>query len=147
MDLPQFLGLLSGVVQRNGYALAKCPAHDDERQSLSVSVGRDATILLKCHAGCGYQAICASLHIPPSDLFADAPDKRRRAPLHAVSNQIVAMYDYEDEDGRVLYQSVRLEPKRFFQRRPDPARPDAWLNSVEGVRRVLYKLPEIRSLR
>ncbi len=31
---------------------------------------------------------------------------------------IVATYDYRDERGTLLYQSVRYEPKDFRQRRP-----------------------------
>ena len=31
---------------------AKCPAHDDKTPSLSISVGRKAAVVLRCHAGC-----------------------------------------------------------------------------------------------
>src|SRR4051794_14313582 len=39
---------------------------------------------------------------------------------HVVSQpRIVAAYDYPDENGELLFQVVRLEPKDFRQRRPD----------------------------
>jgi hypothetical protein len=55
--------------------------------------------------------------------------------------RIVATYDYRDERGVLLYQSVRFEPKDFRQRRP--AGKDKWAWNLQGVRRVLYNLPEL----
>lgn len=55
--------------------------------------------------------------------------------------RIVATYDYRDEDGRLLYQAVRYEPKDFRQRRPDGQ--GGWVYRLDGVRRVLYRLPEL----
>jgi hypothetical protein len=55
--------------------------------------------------------------------------------------QIVATYDYVNEDGELLYQAVRYDPKDFRQRAP---RPDgSWNWSIKGVRRVLYRLTEV----
>lgn len=31
---------------------ARCPAHEDEKPSLSISEGHDGTVLLKCFAAC-----------------------------------------------------------------------------------------------
>jgi hypothetical protein len=55
--------------------------------------------------------------------------------------QIVATYDYLDEKGVFLYQVVRYEPKGFRQRRPDGK--GGWHWNLNGVRRVLYRLPEV----
>lgn len=51
-------------------------------------------------------------------------------------------YDYEDENHNLLYQVVRRPGKRFFQRRPDER--GGWINDLKGVRRVLYRLAELR---
>lgn len=59
------------------------------------------------------------------------------------TSRIVATYDYTDEHGNLLYQSVRYEPKDFKQRRPDATAPDGWTWSTKGVRRVLHRLPEV----
>lgn len=53
---------------------------------------------------------------------------------------IVATYDYTDEEGELLFQTVRWEPKDFSQRQPDG---DGWKWDLQGVRRVLYRLPEL----
>lgn len=58
----------------------------------------------------------------------------------ATKPQIVATYDYCDEHGTLLYQSLRYEPKDFRQRRPDGK---GWLWNTKGVRKVLYRLPEL----
>ena len=52
----------------NGWK-AKCPAHDDQIPSLSINEGVDGRVLLKCHAGCDVDSICAALNIRTADLF------------------------------------------------------------------------------
>src|SRR2546430_10145087 len=55
--------------------------------------------------------------------------------------KIVASYNYRDEQGRVLYQSVRYLPKDFRQRQP--GKDGAWVWNMKGVRLVPYMLPEL----
>ncbi|WP_165069959.1 DUF3987 domain-containing protein [Paludisphaera rhizosphaerae] len=54
-------------------------------------------------------------------------------------------YDYRDAGGNLLYQVVRGPYKRFYQRRPDPTRAGEWINDLEGVAPILYRLPELNS--
>jgi P4 family phage/plasmid primase-like protien len=56
--------------------------------------------------------------------------------------RIVATYDYRDEQGTLLSQAVRYTPKGFSQRRPDGQ--GGWIADLKGVRRVPYRLPEVR---
>jgi len=51
------------------------------------------------------------------------------------------IYDYQDEDGNLLYQVVRKPGKVFVQRRPDGN--GGWIYNLDGVTRVLYRLPEL----
>ncbi|MDZ4278289.1 MAG: phage/plasmid primase, P4 family, partial [Dehalococcoidia bacterium] len=60
---------------------------------------------------------------------------------HENDSGIAATYDYRDEDGRLLFQVVRLRSKEFRQRRPDGA--GGWIWNLRGARRVLYRLPEL----
>jgi len=71
------------------------------------------------------------------------PGKEKMRPVD-VEKRIVATYDYMDESGELLYQAVREEPKEFKQRRPDG---NGWIWNLEGVRRVLYRLPELLQAR
>jgi hypothetical protein len=51
---------------------ARCPAHDDDRASLSIAVGKDGQVLLHCHAGCDFKDIVKALKLEERDLFATA---------------------------------------------------------------------------
>lgn len=53
----------------------------------------------------------------------------------------VAGYAYRDENGDVLFEVVRFEPKSFAQRRPDGQ--GGWVWGLDGVRRVPYRLPQL----
>ena len=55
--------------------------------------------------------------------------------------RIVKTYGYCDENGTLLFQVVRFEPKRFSQRRPDGR--DGWIWNLQDTRRVPYLLPEL----
>jgi hypothetical protein len=48
---------------------ARCPAHNDRRNSLSVGKGDDGCVLLNCHAGCDVDDILAKLRLKRRDLF------------------------------------------------------------------------------
>jgi hypothetical protein len=60
-----------------------------------------------------------------------------------VKPKVVKVYDYCGPTGELIYQSCRLEPKSFRQRRPDPDNPGKWAWNMEGVTRVLYNLPKL----
>jgi len=61
----------------------------------------------------------------------------------SANRRIIKTYDYLDESGKLLFQTVRYEPKDFAQRRPDPDNPGQWLWNLDGVEPVLYRLPEL----
>jgi hypothetical protein len=52
-----------------------------------------------------------------------------------------AKYDYKDESGSTLYSVIRYRPKDFRQCRPDGN--GGWIPNLDGVRCVLYRLPEL----
>jgi hypothetical protein len=58
-----------------------------------------------------------------------------------VKSKISDIYEYPDEKGKTLYQSVRYTPKSFRQRRSDGN--GGWTWDLKGVRRVPYRLPEL----
>jgi DNA modification methylase len=58
-----------------------------------------------------------------------------------LSERIEATYDYRNEHGSLLFQEVRLHsPRGFRQRRPSGG---GWAWDIKGVRRVLFRLPEL----
>lgn len=50
--------------------MAICPAHPDEKPSLSFMEGRDG-VMLYCHAGCHTEDVVAAMSLTMSDLFND----------------------------------------------------------------------------
>lgn len=130
--LGRVLGKLGSVTKAGASYAARCPAHDDEHASLSVSEGDDGRVLVNCHAGCEPDDVLAAVKLEWRDLFPAKVNGDRR---------IVATYDYCDESGMVLSQQVRYEPKDFRQRRPDGR--GGWTWNLNRTRRVLYRLPEV----
>jgi len=143
MKFHEFVNLLEakGLKPRqrqSGQWIAHCPAHSDERPSLSVTEN-EGRILLHCFANCSIDQICASLGISVADLF----DRENEDGNGQKAERIVAVYDYRDANGRLLFQTVRFEPKRFAYRQPDNN--NGWRWTLEGVPRPLplYRLPEL----
>lgn len=156
-------------VRRTGSGfVARCPGHEDKQASLSVSAGADGRILLKCHAGCAVPDICSAMQITLSDLFA-APNPKNTMPItvnrkpvaplqrpasttaaereteraseHPGEKPVIeAIYSYTDALGTELYQAVRMKPKSFRQRHMVHGE---WIWKMDGVERVLYRLPEV----
>ncbi len=134
--LSNVLSRLKGVKRcGNGYK-AYCPAHDDQKQSLHVSEGKDGRVLIHCHAGCSVNNICQALGIEVKDLFPQKPEVYAGG-----KSPVVATYDYRDANGKLLFQVCRTADKRFFQRRPDGK--GGWINGLGDVKPVLYRLPEV----
>jgi len=136
----EFFSRLQGLKQSGQGWLARCPAHDDQHQSLSVNIGDDGRILIKCHAGCDTSNVVSALGLSFRDLFPERSTAKagtRKKP----ERRIVATYDYRDPEGKLLFQTVRFEPKSFAQRRPDGQ--GGWHWNLQGVTPVLYRLPEI----
>ncbi|MCS6305995.1 MAG: hypothetical protein H8K07_20370 [Nitrospira sp.] len=57
--------------------------------------------------------------------------------------RIECEYDYVDENGVLVFQVVRFEPKDFRQRRPDGK--GGWIWNVNGVQRTPYRLTDIKA--
>ncbi len=69
MTIDEFLKQLHGVKKTGAGWTARCPAHGDQENSLSVGIGEDGKILIKCFAGCPFKSIYASLNLTPADFF------------------------------------------------------------------------------
>lgn len=125
------LDRLDGVSGANGQWKARCPLHGDETASLSITEdGRG--VALHCHAGCDTAAVLSAAGLCFADLHKEQP-ARAREPL--------ATYDYVDASGAILWRKLRFAAKQFAQQRPDDG--GAWLSDIQGVPRVLYRLPAL----
>ena len=132
--LDRVLQRVTGLKAVSGGWVARCPAHDDKIQSLQISEREDLSVGLHCHAGCAKQAMLAAMGLTFPDLFSSK------------EKEIVETYDYRDLDGTLLYQSVRMYPKEFLQRRPDKTQKDGWAwNMLPFAKNhVPYRLPDLK---
>lgn len=113
--------------------MAHCRVHEDRKASVAIDDGQEGGAVVYCHAGCPTEAVVAAWGLTLADLAP--PRTGRHAPFQ--------VYDYRAADGTMLYQTCRYDPKDFKQRRPDGH--GGWIWNLQGVPRVLYRLPELRA--
>lgn len=111
--------------RRGDRAECICPAHDDNKASLSVSRGTDQPVVMSCHAGCTTKSVMTAIGLSMTALMGGEP-------------HVAAVYTYSSAEGKPLYQVERWVPKTFRPKllsgaytRPRPAE------------EVLYRLPEV----
>jgi hypothetical protein len=110
-----------------------CPAHEDHNPSFTITE-RGGKLYFHCHRGCDQQAVMDAL--TRRGLWGQPEDDG-----NGLKAKIAATYDYNDETSRMLFQTVRLVPKSFRQRRPDGV--GGWVWKLDGVRLVPYRLDEL----
>src|SRR5205814_5630079 len=67
----ELLSRLERVSKTHSGWMARCPAHEDSKPSLSVAAAEDGRVLLRCFAGCELAAIVGALQIEVRDLFTE----------------------------------------------------------------------------
>lgn len=151
---------VSGFKSNGRQAYGRCPFHEDTNASFSVNL---LTGQFRCH-GCqlvgnaitfarkfGVSTPSVDGSIAPSlpaPAHTSRPQQPVRAPLEAAGGtneprapiSLVATYEYQYEDGAPATRVLRYEPKSFRQQRWNG---QAWIWSLEGVRRVPYRLPKL----
>jgi hypothetical protein len=130
-DLEQIAKALGGAHRnQDGSWSARCPAHEDENPSLSLS-RRNGKILWYCHAGCSQDAVTTALRsqglIPERGNGAAGPATTKKASggwhaaipvpdgapepafTHAKHGKPSAAWTYRDGAGRILFYTVRFD--------------------------------------
>jgi Toprim domain-containing protein len=151
----ELLSRLERVSKTHSGWMARCPAHEDSRPSLSIGAADDGRILLRCFAGCELEAIVGALHVEVRDLFAEpaiapiaaagalpAPQvpsvaawlrQTRALPEAEVARVFGAstrtgnavVFRYQDVEGRLLYDKFRPLGDRKVFWRMPRGRPSA----------------------
>jgi len=109
-----------------GWYTARCIFHPDGKHP-NLGVTAEGYKCLSCDAHGSLQSLADGLGVmEPSGI------------------SITATYDYVDEQGRLLHQTVRYaNPKRFKQRRPTSS--GGWIWNLKDTRVVIYQLPDVLS--
>lgn len=120
LDLDEVLAALerAGCKPRRmpgGYWKATCPAHDDEKPSLSVLEGEDGGAILKCHAGCSTDQILRALGLD------GRPAPRTKKTPRGDYREVV--YEIRDISGNLVAKHIRRDypngTKSFFWAKAD----------------------------
>lgn len=131
---------------------AKCPFHNDRNPSLSIGengvwhchaekIGGDAFEFFARLNGLSTKANFADILRRIGDDFGLNGGHSSSRREGVAKSEIVSTYDYTDEQGKLLYQKVRFEPKSFRLRAPNGK--GSWTWSIKNAPRVLYNLPAL----
>ncbi|MBA7537549.1 DNA primase [subsurface metagenome] len=103
---------------------AFCPFHSDKKTpNLSIDPDKNGGVYF-CFA-CGAKG----------QLFnPNLTDKKKT---------ISEIYSYKNEEDKIIFQVVKYDSKDFKQRRPDPDKAGEFIWNLQGIKRVIYNLPEI----
>lgn len=135
MTLSEFLPLLKGVHGSGRQYSARCPAHDDKRQSLSVSES-GGKIVINCHAGCKAEDVVKSLGLELHDLFANDCSTVQRSEKTQNTAAKPIEYFYRDvETGAALFKKIRYPNKAFCWYHKEG---EAWKSGRGGKSPPLY---------
>jgi putative DNA primase/helicase len=153
--------------------IARCPAHDDRRASLSIGIGDDGRALIHCHAGCTPEAVASVLGLALADLMpADggrigrsanprpiqkvSKSKHRKddQEVYATSHDAIgelehrygsysATWTYHDANGEAVGMIVRWDIPGGKDIRPMRKTSQGWIIGGMPEPRPLYRLPEL----
>jgi hypothetical protein len=129
--LETLLSRLHGVQRvARGY-VAQCPAHADQRASLSISLGRDDRILLHCFAGCEPEAILETLSLTWGDLFTTPREPNPHRPARIACDL--------DE----VRQALLAKERRLADRRARSANMMALAEEAKQVHRLVARARQL----
>jgi hypothetical protein len=152
-DQAEFIAKSLGGARKAGEDWScRCPAHDDDRASLSLKQKPNGKLLVHCHAGCTQEDVIAELKTRGHWLNGDSTHPNTGSGVQInyetlgqkptpVIPRITDIYPYVNESGALQFECVRMEPKDFRQRRPNGHGGYVW--SIKDTPRVLYNLPTL----
>ena len=142
LNLKAFYSSELPSIKWNGSAMAQaiCPFHNDTKPSLTLNL---STGQFKCF-GCDSKGSIFDFYMKRHSVdyktafntLAKEAGLTTEAP-----RKMVNAYDYVDEAGKLIFQTVRYEPKDFKQRRPDGK--GSWIYNLQGVPLMPFNLPEV----
>ena len=128
---------LECVRKRGDKTIAACPAcraAGGDKQGQHLVIYADSKYGCVAHEG-------DNTHRKEIFALVGIPDKPQSSTSKKPRKQIIATYDYQSAEGKLIHQTVRYQPKSFSQRRPNGK--GGWIWSLKGINTVLYNLPHI----
>ncbi len=91
--LDRVLAQLKGVRTSLRGWRACCPAHADSEPSLSIGLGEQGQVLLKCFAGCSLERIVEAMGLIITDLFSDGATPALQGSSNGAHHQSLTLLD------------------------------------------------------
>jgi putative DNA primase/helicase len=115
MKAHELLSRLDGVRNQSKGWVARCPAHEDKKASLSINEGEKG-VLLKCFVGCSTSAICEALGFFERDLFYEetrSVNEWDKYPIKDINGRLVAIRKRKGsgENKKMAWESPNGKPK------------------------------------
>lgn len=112
--------------------ICKCPAHDDNKPSLTISYNsKDKKTLMNCKAGCNTNDILNAVGLSIADLFDNSikliekinckngfknyDEVIQYLKENPIDNdEVIKVYKFKNEDNKILYLKLRTKGKKFL---------------------------------
>ncbi|MCL4780334.1 MAG: DNA primase [Gammaproteobacteria bacterium] len=141
MSTELLLARLSGVREAGpGRWMARCPAHEDKRPSLSIRELSDGRVLVHCFGACQVGDVLAAVGLTLTDLFRDRARCHHARPSKTTipSSDLLLMVE-EDVLVASLVAAKFLEAGTLTE--------DDWQQLVGASRRLGWAAAEIRKIK
>ncbi len=115
LSFNEVLSCLEKVEQHGEKATALCPAHTDNKQSLSITCGTNGEAVCNCFAGCSQRSIFDAIYsrLNTSPTFEDDKPIKPKKAARKNDRKEIARYNYTDENGEIINTKIRYDNKDF----------------------------------
>lgn len=100
--------------RKNNSAQCFCPAHEDKKPSLTITMG-DKCTLFNCHAHCEFNDILKAAGLEEKNTFYNNEPKKEKWIIYIESKEKKKLENYYNYvspfDGKYLYTKIRLQGK------------------------------------
>jgi 5S rRNA maturation endonuclease (ribonuclease M5) len=118
-----------------------CPFHGDKHASMSLNLAKGVWHCHVCELAGGMLDFEKRMMACDQEAAWEQIYRITGLEKPKQTRRVIASYDYTDVSGKVLFQKLRYEPKEFANRQPDGK--GGWFYNLHGVKKVLYRLPEL----
>ena len=113
---------------RRGWS-ARCPAHADRANSLSIAVGDDRRVLVNCFAGCSTSAIVQAVGLKLRDLFGESSSRKHVSDLPRAPRSSSLLEDARREVIREARRQLARLPLEDYQ----------WADEIRQCHQIVQK--------
>lgn len=143
---------IRGVMEQRGHQFVKrgkelfcvCPFHKDSSPSFRLDESKHLWFCDPCGFGGSVIDLISKIeNVTIAEIFKryEKEEYQMQEIKTEEKPKAIKVYSYNNEIGELCFQVIRYEPKTFRQRHSDSK--GGWIWNMDGVERVLYRLPEV----